>query len=595
MPAGRRHHDRRLHPRAEQAHAGVDLDDVAQHARAELELPPRRDVLLGRDLVVGAGVAEHPRFRPHHPLRVLLQRIQIDAVPQHEFALSRPLVAARHHAASCLHHRNALSRRATPWQAWRLPLPGVFHAVRPPVHRRQAQDLPRAAQVRLLRHSQSVECRQRALSAGPRLQGAGDDQLRPRPFRRLSRRRAIAWTTCWRTTASSRRRPTFRSTPISRTALPTIPTAVAANVTRCIATGVAGLSIEDSPQQSDDPLYDFDAGAGARQGGARGDRQGRRRRGVHRAHRGLHPRPARHRRDHPAAEGLRRRRRRLPLFARHQDPRAHRGDREGGRRQGDQLPQQRRARLHGERSRRHGRAAHQRRRHAGAGGDGRLHQVGARRSPRRASSTASPASSPTPSSTSSSATTARTGHDRRIGAAPRPASRSACRSPTRRPAPPPGPVTLARPLRPGRAARRQHHDAALWEAVRGHDGIWTYMSSYGPFADVARVLRLDRQPAAARGSLFLRRGRAAGRAVGIVTLMEIRPAMRVIEVGHIVYSPALQRTPLAHRGAVSAGALRVRDARLPALRMEMQRAQRAVAPRGAALRLRATKASSAST
>ncbi len=27
--------------------------------------------------------------------------------------------------------------------------------------------------------------------------------------------------------------------------------------------------------------------------------------------------------------------------------------------------------------------------------------------------------------------------------------------------------------------------------------------------------------------------------------MEIRPAMRVIEVGNIVYSPALQRTPLA--------------------------------------------------
>ena len=37
------------------------------------------------------------------------------------------------------------------------------------------------------------------------------------------------------------------------------PEAVAANVTRCIATGVAGLSIEDSPQQSATPLYDFDA------------------------------------------------------------------------------------------------------------------------------------------------------------------------------------------------------------------------------------------------------------------------------------------------------------------------------------------------
>ena len=47
-------------------------------------------------------------------------------------------------------------------------------------------------------------------------------------------------------------------------------------------------------------------------------------------------------------------------------------------------------------------------------------------------------------------------------------------------------------------------------------------------------------------SLLLRRDRRRrARAVGIATLMEIRPAMRVIEVGHIVYSPALQRTPLA--------------------------------------------------
>jgi 2-methylisocitrate lyase-like PEP mutase family enzyme len=33
---------------------------------------------------------------------------------------------------------------------------------------------------------------------------------------------------------------------------------VAENVTRCIATGVAGLSIEDSPNDSTTPLYDFD-------------------------------------------------------------------------------------------------------------------------------------------------------------------------------------------------------------------------------------------------------------------------------------------------------------------------------------------------
>lgn len=37
----------------------------------------------------------------------------------------------------------------------------------------------------------------------------------------------------------------------------------------------------------------------------------------------------------------------------------------------------------------------------------------------------------------------------------------------------------------------------------------------------------------------------AGRALGVATLMEIRPAARVVEVGHIVYGPALQQTPLA--------------------------------------------------
>jgi RimJ/RimL family protein N-acetyltransferase len=36
-----------------------------------------------------------------------------------------------------------------------------------------------------------------------------------------------------------------------------------------------------------------------------------------------------------------------------------------------------------------------------------------------------------------------------------------------------------------------------------------------------------------------------GRALGLVSLLEIRPAVRVIEVGFIVYSPALQRTALA--------------------------------------------------
>jgi RimJ/RimL family protein N-acetyltransferase len=88
------------------------------------------------------------------------------------------------------------------------------------------------------------------------------------------------------------------------------------------------------------------------------------------------------------------------------------------------------------------------------------------------------------------------------------------------------------------------HGRDLWDAVEGHDHIWTYMSAYGPFTDSAAF----QQWADVRAQLEDPYSYAvvnAGRAVGIATLMEIRPAMRAIEVGHIVYSPALQRTALA--------------------------------------------------
>ena len=86
-----------------------------------------------------------------------------------------------------------------------------------------------------------------------------------------------------------------------------------------------------------------------------------------------------------------------------------------------------------------------------------------------------------------------------------------------------------------------------------------------------------------------------GRAVGIATLMEIRPAMRVIEVGHIVYSARLAAHAARDRGAISARALCVRDARLSPLRVEMQCAQCRVAPRGASVSASPSRASSAST
>jgi RimJ/RimL family protein N-acetyltransferase len=110
--------------------------------------------------------------------------------------------------------------------------------------------------------------------------------------------------------------------------------------------------------------------------------------------------------------------------------------------------------------------------------------------------------------------------------------------------PRPGPVTLQG--RYGRVERlAQHHDEDLWEAVQGHDALWTYMSSYGPFPDFPTFSKWvgSRPPLEDPYSYAI--VEPSGRAVGISTLMEIKPAMRSIEVGHIVYTPRLQRTRLA--------------------------------------------------
>ena len=178
---------------------------------------------------------------------------------------------------------------------------------------------------------------------------------------------------------------------------------------------------------------------------------------------------------------------------------------------------------------------------------------------------------------------------------PRPASRSACRSPTRRPAPAPG-RSRSKAATAGSSGWRQHHDAALWEAVQGHDAA---LDLY--VRPTARLPISPRSPPGSAAALpledpyFYAVVEPSGRAVGIVSLMEIRPAMRVDRgrPHRLFAGPAAHAA--RHRGAVPAGALRVRDARLPPLRMEMQCAQRAVAARGGALRLRATKASCAST
>jgi RimJ/RimL family protein N-acetyltransferase len=88
------------------------------------------------------------------------------------------------------------------------------------------------------------------------------------------------------------------------------------------------------------------------------------------------------------------------------------------------------------------------------------------------------------------------------------------------------------------------HHADLWAALATHDQIWTYLP-YGPFADATAFERWLMARAAITDPFSYAVIDTAGRALGIITLMSVRTDMRVIEVGNIVLSPALQRTPLA--------------------------------------------------
>jgi RimJ/RimL family protein N-acetyltransferase len=88
------------------------------------------------------------------------------------------------------------------------------------------------------------------------------------------------------------------------------------------------------------------------------------------------------------------------------------------------------------------------------------------------------------------------------------------------------------------------HRADLWQAFAGRDQIWTYMA-YGPFADPGAFgLWLEARAGITDPFSYVVIDKA-GHACGIIALMAVRPEMRVVEIGNILLSPALQRTPLA--------------------------------------------------
>ena len=89
------------------------------------------------------------------------------------------------------------------------------------------------------------------------------------------------------------------------------------------------------------------------------------------------------------------------------------------------------------------------------------------------------------------------------------------------------------------------HGELLWQASKGHDALWVYMAS-GPFRDETSFLNwVEERTVLLDPFAYAVINATSNRAVGIVTLMEIRPAMGVIEMGSIVYTPLLQRTAAA--------------------------------------------------
>jgi RimJ/RimL family protein N-acetyltransferase len=88
------------------------------------------------------------------------------------------------------------------------------------------------------------------------------------------------------------------------------------------------------------------------------------------------------------------------------------------------------------------------------------------------------------------------------------------------------------------------HATDLWRALSADDRLWTYMF-YGPFPDAGAFSNFLGKIASLEEQAYYTIVDRDGHAAGWAALMEIRPQPRVIEVGGIVYGPALQRTALA--------------------------------------------------
>ena len=121
--------------------------------------------------------------------------------------------------------------------------------------------------------------------------------------------------------------------------------------------------------------------------------------------------------------------------------------------------------------------------------------------------------------------------------------------------PPPG-ERPARAVLEGRRVRLEPVDPgahgpelfAAFTAGPDPDAIWRYLP-YGPYADLASFTQRLEDCARSEDPLFFNlHDRESGQATGLASYLNIVPQNGSIEIGHICFAPALQRTPGATEG-----------------------------------------------
>jgi RimJ/RimL family protein N-acetyltransferase len=109
----------------------------------------------------------------------------------------------------------------------------------------------------------------------------------------------------------------------------------------------------------------------------------------------------------------------------------------------------------------------------------------------------------------------------------------------------PSPVTLEGRWVTLEPLSAEQHTHELWEAVLGHDEVWTWLGD-GPYSreeELGKALAAKEQGTAAL--FFAIRPKSLGKAVGYASLMRIDAPNGVIEVGNVMFSPSVQRTQAA--------------------------------------------------